>query len=57
MVTGGIIQSDMYSCEEQTCLLCNIMLLCIHPMKQPNRYCPSCEPVSAGLTHRELESG
>ena len=35
-VTGGIIQSDVYSGEEQTCLLCNIKL-CIHLMKQPNR--------------------
>ena len=37
MVTGGLIQSDVYSGREQTCLLCNIKLLCIHPMKQPNR--------------------
>ena len=33
-VTGGIIQSDVYSGEEQTCLSCSIKLLCIHPMKQ-----------------------
>ena len=31
----GIIQYDMYSGEEKTCLLCNIKL-CIHPMKQSN---------------------
>ena len=35
-VTGDIIQSDVYSGEEQTCFLCNIKLLCIHPMKQSN---------------------
>ena len=49
-MTGGIIQSDVYSGREQTCLLCNIKLLCIHPMKQPNRpanmkcyYCEKCK--------------
>ena len=36
MVTGGTRQSDVYSDEEQTCLVCNIKLLCVHPMKQPN---------------------
>ena len=35
-MTGGIIESDVYFGEEQTCLLCNIKLLCIHPMKHPN---------------------
>ena len=35
-MTGGIIQSDVYSGEEQTCISCNIKLLCIHPMKQSN---------------------
>ena len=36
-VTGGMIQSDVYSVDEQTCVLCIIKLLCIHPMKRPNR--------------------
>ena len=38
-MTGGTWESDVYSGEEQTCLICNIKLLCIHPMKQPN--CPA----------------
>ena len=37
-MTGGTRQSDVYSGEGQTCLICNIKL-CIHPMKQPN--CPA----------------
>ena len=36
-MTGGMIHSDVYSGREQPYLSCNIKLLCIHPMKQPNR--------------------